>query len=82
MKKYNLYGSDGCHLCEQALSICLTVIDNQELNQVDIIEQDTIAHETETLVSLYGVHIPVLEKLSTNKKLFWPFSAEQVQTLT
>ena len=81
MKKYNLYGSDGCHLCEQALAICLTVIDNEKLNQIDIIDQEYVTHETQTLVSLYGVHIPVLEELASNKKLFWPFTIEQVQAL-
>ena len=87
MTKYNLYGSEGCHLCEQALAICLQVIPNEQLNQVDIVDQETVEHETKTLVELYGVHIPVLEKLANdgsiaNKKLFWPFTAEQVTQLT
>ena len=85
MTKYNLYGSDGCHLCEQALEICLAVLSSNQLVQVDIIEQENIAHETKTLVELYGVHIPVLEKLesnsSNNTKLFWPFTQAQVAQL-
>ena len=87
MTKYNLYGSEGCHLCEQALAICLQVIPNEQLNQVDIVDQETVEHETKTLVELYGVHIPVLEKLANagsiaNEKLFWPFTVEQVTQLT
>ena len=86
MTKYNLYGSDGCHLCEQALALCLTVLPAEQLVQIDIIEQAHVDHETETLVDLYGVHIPVLEKLeqnsSQNTKLFWPFSQAQIQQLT
>ncbi len=85
MSKYNLYGSEGCHLCEQALTICLTVLSSEQLNQIDIIEQEKVAHEAQTLVELYGVHIPVLEKLeddsSKNTKLFWPFTQEQVTQL-
>ena len=44
-----------------------------------------LPHEAKSLVELYGVHIPVLEKLGNplceNKKLFWPFTAEQVAEL-
>jgi len=82
MSKYNLYGSEGCHLCEQALDICLTVLSSKQLTQIDIVEQEKVAHEAQTLVELYGVHIPVLERLEedsrNNSKLFWPFSQEQV----
>lgn len=85
MNAFNLYGSDGCHLCEQALDICSTVISPEKLNQVDIIEQESVAHENKTLVELYGEHIPVLEKLeldsSNNQKLFWPFTQVQVEQL-
>jgi len=85
MNAFNLYGSDGCHLCEQALDICSTVISPEKLHQVDIIEQESVAHEKKTLVELYGVHIPVLEKLeldsSNNQKLFWPFTQAQVEQL-
>jgi hypothetical protein len=84
--QFILYGSDGCHLCEQALAICLTVLIPKQLTEIDIIDQTSVAHETKTLVELYGVHIPVLEKLSDtlgeNKKLFWPFTVEQVAQLT
>ena len=82
---FNLYGSEGCHLCEQALAVCLTVLTRDELTEIDIIDQQHIAHETKTLVELYGVHIPVLEKLDPslfeNKKLFWPFTVDQVVEL-
>ncbi len=85
MTKYNLYGSDGCHLCEQALTLCLSVLTVEQLSQIDIIEQKSVDHETKTLVELYGVHIPVLEKLAQNSnentKLFWPFTQAQVTQL-
>ena len=82
---YNLYGSEGCHLCDQAKAICLAILDPSKLNHIDIIEQDRVPHEKNTLVELYGVHIPVLEKLEfdthKNTKLFWPFTPEQVKQL-
>ena len=85
MNKYNLYGSDGCHLCDQALALCLAVLSVEQLTQVDIIEQERVVHETKTLGELYGVHIPVLEKLAQNSnentKLFWPFTQAQVTQL-
>lgn len=87
MVEYNLYGSEGCHLCEQALALCLLVISDEQLNQIDIVDQETVAHESKTLVELYGVHIPVIEKLNLenptlNQKLFWPFTVEQLTQLT
>jgi len=87
MTKYNLYSSEGCHLCEQALALCLLVISDEQLNQIDIVDQETVPHESKTLVELYGVHIPVIEKLDPsnpkeNNKLFWPFSEEQLLQLT
>ncbi|MEI6893991.1 MAG: glutaredoxin family protein [Colwellia sp.] len=85
MNKYNLYGSEGCHLCEQALALSLTVISTEQLRQIDIINEEYVDHETKTLVDLYGVHIPVLEKLAQNNgdntKLFWPFTQVQVLQL-
>jgi hypothetical protein len=84
-EEYILYGSDGCHLCEQALAICLSVLTHEQLSEIDIVDQQSVAHEAKSLVELYGVHIPVLEKLGNplceNKKLFWPFTAEQVAEL-
>lgn len=87
MTQYNLYGSEGCHLCEQALAICLTILSTEQLNLIDIVDQERVDHEAKTLIELYGVHIPVIEKLNpdsptTNQKLFWPFTLEQLTQLT
>lgn len=73
-KKFNLYSSEGCHLCELAYALCHELEQNGELNVVDIVEN-------ETLVAEYGVHIPVLERTSDNKKLFWPFNQQDVNEL-
>ena len=73
-QEFNLYSSEGCHLCEQALALITPLISDEQLMVVDIVED-------EQLVALYGVHIPVLERLTDNEKLFWPFSANQVANL-
>jgi hypothetical protein len=78
-RHFNLYSSDGCHLCELALVICQPLIINNTLHIIDIVDD-------EKLVDLYGVHIPVLECVNSNDssetiKLFWPFTAEQVSQL-
>ncbi|ARD45533.1 glutaredoxin family protein [Colwellia sp. PAMC 21821] len=72
--KFNLYGTEGCHLCEDALALCLSAMPAAEVREVDIIDDDK-------LVKLYRVHIPVLERLSDQKKLFWPFEQKQILEL-
>ena len=86
MTEYNLYGSEGCHLCEQAIALCSSALPNAQLNLIDIVDQQTVAHESKSLVELYGVHIPVIEKLNPealfeNQKLFWPFTEQQLNAL-
>lgn len=72
--KFNLYGTEGCHLCEEALSLCLTVIESNDLKVVDIVDD-------EVLVEQYRVTIPVLERLDTQTKLFWPFGLSEITEL-
>ena len=72
--EFNLYSSDGCHLCEQALEICSAILPKASLQVVDIVEDDE-------LVKRYGVHIPVLARIEDNKQLFWPFTSQQVKEL-
>ena len=74
--KYNLYSSEGCHLCDQALELFAQVANQKIVKVIDIVDDEL--NET-NLVELYGIHIPVLERLSDNAKLFWPFNAEQIK---
>lgn len=71
---YHLYSSEGCHLCEQAIALCNTVLDINSIKVIDIVED-------ESLVEQYGIHIPVLERLSDHTKLFWPFSQQDIEKL-
>jgi len=72
--KFNLYGTEGCHLCEDALAMCEQVMPEANINVVDIIND-------EKLVELYRISIPVLERLSDQAKLFWPFEQKQILEL-
>jgi hypothetical protein len=76
---FNLYSSEGCHLCEQALVLIGNVIPDHQIEVIDIIDNELEGEQS--LVELYGVHIPVLERLSDNTKLFWPFKQSQVVEL-
>jgi hypothetical protein len=72
--KFNLYGTLGCHLCDDALALCTADISVEEISVVDIIDD-------EKLLELYRISIPVLERLSDHKKLFWPFDQAQILEL-
>jgi len=76
---FHLYSSEGCHLCEQAMEIIGNAIPDHQISVVDIIDANIEGEQN--LVELYGVHIPVLERLSDNMKLFWPFEQSQVVEL-
>jgi len=76
---FHLYSSEGCHLCEQAQGIIANIIPDHQIKIIDIIDDEI---NGKNLVELYGVHIPVLERLSDNTKLFWPFDKSQVVELT
>ena len=78
---FHLYSSEGCHLCQQALTLIGNVISDHQIKVVDIVDNDMELVGEKSLVQLYGVHIPVLERLSDNTKLFWPFEQSQVVEL-
>lgn len=70
MPRYILYGTSGCHLCEQATELLEMLLPaaNAALVQVDISESDE-------LVSRYGIRIPVLKSMTDGSELGWPFDA-------
>ncbi|MFT5484693.1 MAG: hypothetical protein ACI9GW_003361 [Halieaceae bacterium] len=63
-----LYGTSGCHLCDEALALILPVLKEGvlALEEVDIAEQ-------EELFLLYGLSIPVLRRDDNQSELNWPF---------
>jgi hypothetical protein len=66
-----LFGTSGCHLCEQAeLIINACVPDGVET--VDIAEQEQWQER-------YAVRIPVLYDSETKQELGWPFGQVEVE---
>jgi len=66
-----LYGTSGCHLCDEALAIVLPIAQASgiTLHQIDIADDDA-------LETRYRLHIPVITH--NNMELDWPFNAAQV----
>lgn len=64
-----LYGTEYCHLCEQAQAILQAM--RLEADYIDIVDDDELAEK-------YGVRIPVLQRMDTGAELGWPFDVEGV----
>jgi uncharacterized membrane protein len=72
MKTVRLYSKEGCHPCEEAKLILVTVATRVPFTvQVVDIEGDP------ALEKLFGEHIPVAE-FGEGTRLYWPFEADDV----
>lgn len=73
MKKYLLYHTAGCHLCELAESVLYEVAQDFPMvfKTIDIAEQDC-------LIEAYGIRIPVLREDVSGRELGWPFDKSAV----
>ncbi len=77
MKKFILYTTDGCHLCEQAIGMFYYAKQQGQLTQsIELSMQDIISDEQ--LVANYGERIPVIRSVETGKELGWPFELESM----
>ena len=61
-----LYFQQECHLCDDA-ELLLHSIGLAESYRKVVIESDL------ELLKEYGIHVPVLQREDTKKRLFWPF---------
>ena len=66
-----LYGTIGCHLCEEAEALLAQAI--RQSSAVSYAYAD-IADDA-VLLERYGVRIPVLLSVATGHELGWPFDA-------
>jgi len=66
-----LFGTSGCHLCEQAEVIVNACVPGG-VDYVDIAEQ-------EQWQELYAVRIPVLYDPESGRELGWPFGLPEVE---
>ncbi|OAI17293.1 glutaredoxin [Methylomonas lenta] len=70
MSNFVLFGTEGCHLCEDAEHLLLQAGLNFEIQ--DIINNDKAMQR-------YAIRIPVLVHTPSELELSWPFNAEQLQ---
>ncbi|MGR8999262.1 MAG: glutaredoxin family protein [Gammaproteobacteria bacterium] len=70
-----LFGTSGCHLCEQGREIIQDCLSDRFDQWVEIID---IA-EFEQWQAQYAIRIPVLYHPETRKELGWPFDKTQVE---
>lgn len=69
---YQLFHTDGCHLCELAAALLQAAKINYQA--IDICDDEYLAER-------YGISIPVL-KAPDDSELHWPFDATQLQEFT
>lgn len=69
-----LFGTSGCHLCEEAEEIINLVcqVEAIKIENIDIAEQEKWQDK-------YAIRIPVLYHPETKKELGWPFTQGQIQ---
>ena len=75
MTRLLLFGTSGCHLCEQAQQIlndCFSCSIELTIETVDIAEQEQWQEQ-------YAIRIPVLYHPETKIDLGWPFDHWQVK---
>lgn len=65
-----LYLTSACHLCEQAEAL---------LQALSIRVETVEIADDEQLLARYGVRIPVLHDVHTDRELDWPFDLARVQ---
>lgn len=70
-----LYGTEHCHLCDEAESLIYRALEGQiyDLKKIDISESDD-------LMDKYALCIPVLGYENKQNELCWPFLDEDVQS--
>lgn len=70
MAEFILFGTEGCHLCEEAEEV---------LAQLGMKAEKTDIMDDEDWQRRYGIRIPVLLNPSSGRELGWPFSLEQLR---
>lgn len=70
-KRLTLFGTSGCHLCEQASALITECLPTAVIDYIDIAEQ-------EHWQTQYALRIPVLCHPETMHELDWPFTANEV----
>jgi len=73
MINLQFYSTEGCHLCEEALLLCAPLLREGKISMTTV----DIA-ESEKLVALYGIRIPVIQRIDSTAELGWPFDSDML----
>ena len=76
MKTLILYTTEGCHLCQFAEEI---LIEAQKVRKFSFEPIDI--SNSDNLVDLYGIRIPVVRDKDTHVELNWPFRLKDLLDL-
>ncbi len=77
-----LYGTSGCHLCDDALIEINSAIEplsatlNIHLSEIDIIEDDSLYDQYQTKIPVLTIDIE-----NQTKMLCWPFNQQVVEAI-
>ncbi len=70
--EFVLYGTEGCHLCDEARDLLDLVLSSQggsiDYPYIDIVDDDQ-------LMELYGETIPVIKATHSSAQIGWPFDS-------
>lgn len=75
MLHLTLYGTSGCHLCDEARDLLGEAL-HQQGKSIDLVLVD-IADRDESMAR-YGLRIPVLHHARSGRELDWPFGSSEV----
>jgi hypothetical protein len=71
-----LYGTLGCHLCEEAEAL-LGEAHHPQGVAIDLVSVDIADHDE--WMARYGLRIPVLRHTNSDRELDWPFGPSEVR---
>ncbi|CCQ11840.1 thiol-disulfide isomerase and thioredoxin [Pseudoalteromonas luteoviolacea B = ATCC 29581] len=66
-----LFHTEGCHLCEEAMSLLLQSGLANEIELCDIVDD-------QTWLERYQTSIPVVKRNDNGQQLYWPFALEKL----
>ncbi len=74
MLSITLYSTVNCHLCEEALALCQTYIQQGlvRIQSIDMVDDDE-------LYKNYAIRIPVLKREDSGNEMGWPFDENRLE---
>lgn len=75
MLQLTLYGTSGCHLCEEAEAL-LGEAHHPQGESIDLVSLDIADHDD--WMARYGMRIPVLRHTNSGRELDWPFGPNEL----